>query len=55
MSKHFIVYAVLAAAFSAALPVQAADGPGVCGEGKVWDGDQKKCVPKPTKKGSHAG
>jgi hypothetical protein len=27
---------------------------GSCGKGKVWDADQKKCVPRPRGSGSHA-
>jgi hypothetical protein len=37
------------------MPVAAADGPGSCGKGEVWDADQGKCVSKPRGSGSGAG
>lgn len=49
----FGLLALLAAA--SMVPALAADGPGSCGKGKIWDADQNKCVAKPARPGSHAG
>lgn len=56
MQKRLILLALFAAiAMPSMTPAFAADGPESCGDGKVWDADAKKCVPKPKNKGSHAG
>ena len=51
--KRLIVTAVyVAALLSAGAGVSiAADGPGSCGKGKVWNPDTQSCVAKPKKSG----
>jgi hypothetical protein len=54
--KRLIVTAVYVAALlsAGAGASMAADGPGSCGKGKVWNPDTQSCVAKP-KKGAGSG